>query len=97
MPKTNYYSFDKSATRDAYSKVYNPHDQNSPRGRDMSDQPGPGEYKYNNMNIGFSSRKFSFLSRTKNPQGNVNLSAKKPYETSQSSIFHDSLTLLSSV
>ena len=72
MPKTNYYSFGLSASRDAYKKVYNPHDQNSPRGRDMSDQPGPGEYKYKNLNIGVGARKFSFLSRTKNPQGKCN-------------------------
>jgi len=34
----------------------------------MKDQPGPGEYKYNNMNVGVDARKFSFLKRTKNVQ-----------------------------
>ena len=69
MPKTNYYSFGLSASRDAYNKVYTPGDQNSPRGRDMSGQPGPGEYKYKNHNIGVDAKKFSFLQRTKNTQG----------------------------
>jgi hypothetical protein len=66
MPKTNYYSFGNSASRDAYDKVYTPGDQPSPRGRDMKDMPGPGEYKYKNMNVGVDARKFSFLKRTKN-------------------------------
>ena len=69
MPKTNYYSFGLSASRDAYNKVFTPGDHNSPRGKDMKDQPGPGEYKYNNMNVGVDARKFSFLKRTKNVQG----------------------------
>ena len=69
MPKTNYYSFGLSASRDAYEKVYNPHDNNSPRGKDSKDMPGPGEYKYKNMSIGMDARKFSFLKRTKNVQG----------------------------
>ena len=61
MPKTNYYSFGLSATRDSYNKVYTPGGHNSPRGRDMKDQPGPGEYKYKNMTVGVDARKFSFL------------------------------------
>ena len=69
MPKTNYYSFGLSASRDAYNKVYTPGGHSSPRGRDMKDQPGPGEYKYDNMNVGVDARKFSFLKRTKNVQG----------------------------
>ena len=69
MPKTNYYSFGNSASRDAYNKVYTPGDQPSPRGRDMKDMPGPGEYKYKNMNVGVDARKFSFLKRTKNVYG----------------------------
>ena len=35
----------------------------------MRDMPGPGEYKYNNMNVGVDARKFSFLQRTKNVYG----------------------------
>ena len=67
MPKTNYYSFGLSASRDNYNKNYGSH--NSPRGRDMKDQPGPGEYKYKNMTVGVDARKFSFLARTKNVLG----------------------------
>ena len=37
MPKTNYYSFGLSASRDAYNKVFTPGDHNSPRGKDMKD------------------------------------------------------------
>ena len=69
MPKTNYYSFGNSASRDAYNKVYTPGEPPSPRGRDMKDMPGPGEYKYSNHNIGVDARRFSFLQRTKNVQG----------------------------
>ena len=69
MPKTSYYSFGNSASRDAYNKVYTPGEPPSPRGRDMKDMPGPGEYKYNNMNVGVDARKFSFLKRTKNQYG----------------------------
>ena len=76
MPKTNYYSFGNSASRDAYNKVYTPGDQPSPRGRDMKDMPGPGEYKYNNMNVGVDARKFSFLKRTKNVYGKSDSQAK---------------------
>lgn len=42
----------------------------------MSDQPGPGEYKYSNMNIGVGARKFSFLQRTKNIQEPDNIMIK---------------------
>ena len=35
----------------------------------MKDMPGPGEYKYKNMNVGVDARKFSFLRRTKNVYG----------------------------
>ena len=43
MPKQLYYSFGNSASREAYNKVYNPMD-NSPRGADAKQFPGPGEY-----------------------------------------------------
>lgn len=43
MPKTNYYTFDKSATRDQMNKTYNPLD-NSPRGDEAKMIPGPGHY-----------------------------------------------------
>ena len=62
MPKSNYYSFGLSASREAYEKVYNPHEStSSPRRGDSKDMPGPGEYNYKNMAIGVDSRKFSFL------------------------------------
>ena len=83
MPKTNYYSFGNSASRDAYNKVYTPGDQPSPRGRDMKDMPGPGEYKYKNMNVGVDARKFSFLRRTKNVYGKslTKITKKLPSKT----------------
>ena len=81
MPKTNYYSFGNSASRDAYNKVYTPGDQPSPRGRDMKDMPGPGEYKYKNMNVGVDARKFSFLRRTKNVYGKSLLNITKKLQT----------------
>ena len=77
MPKTNYYSFGLSASRDHYNKVYTPGGANSPRGRDMRDQPGPGEYKYKNMSVGVDARKFSFLQRTKNVLGKFKWSLKR--------------------
>lgn len=43
MPKTYYYTFGLSASRDQMNKVYNPLD-NSPRGRESLQIPGPGEY-----------------------------------------------------
>lgn len=67
MPKQLKYTFGNSAGRDDYNKVYNPMD-NSPRGNDAKLFPGPGEYKYKNMNIGVDAKKFSFLKRCKNPQ-----------------------------
>ena len=42
----------------------------------MKDMPGPGEYKYNNMNVGVDARKFSFLKRTKNVYGKSDSQAK---------------------
>ena len=68
MPKTNYYSFGLSATREQMSKVYNPA-ENSPRSSLTKDLPGPGEYKYKNYSTGTGGRHFSFLKRTKNSQG----------------------------
>lgn len=68
MPKTNFWTFGKSATREACSRVYTPGDT-SPRAKDASSMPGPGSYKYKNFSIGQDARKFSFLSRTKNPLG----------------------------
>ena len=68
MPKTHYYSFGLSATREQMSKAYNPMD-NSPRGAEAKLIPGPGEYKVKNFNIGNGGRHFQFLKRTKNPQG----------------------------
>lgn len=93
MPKTNYYSFGNSASRDAYDKVYTPGDQPSPRGRDMKDMPGPGEYKYKNMNVGVDARKFSFLKRTKNVYGKslLNITKKLPFNAT---IFFMLLTTL---
>lgn len=87
MPKTNYYSFGNSASRDAYNKVYTPGDQPSPRGRDMKDMPGPGEYKYKNMNVGVDARKFSFLKRTKNVYGKSSLNITKKLTTMVISFF----------
>lgn len=68
LPKTNYYTFGNSATREQMNKVYNPLD-NSPRGEESSRIPGPGEYKYKNFSIGTEGRRFSFHLRTKNCQG----------------------------
>ena len=68
MPKTNYYTFGLSASREAVNKVYNPM-ENSPRQQDVRDMPGPGEYKYKNFSCGQEGRRFSFLKRTKNSQG----------------------------
>ena len=47
MPKTNYYSFGNSATREQVNKVYNPLD-NSPRGSEARQLPGPGQYSFKN-------------------------------------------------
>ena len=68
MPKTNYYSFGLSASREQMNKVYNPM-ENSPRDKESRNMPGPGEYKYNNFDVGREARQFSFLRRTKNSQG----------------------------
>ena len=68
LPKTNFYTFGKGATRDQMNIVYNPLD-NSPRGSESKAIPGPGEYAYKNMAIGQDSRHFSFLRRTRNSQG----------------------------
>lgn len=64
-PKTNYYSFGLSASREQMNKCYNPLD-NSPRNIDSMAIPGPGEYKYKNFSVGTEGRRFSFLGRTKN-------------------------------
>ena len=50
------------------NKVYNPLD-NSPRGAESRQIPGPGEYKFKNMTVGTEGRHFSFLRRTKHSQG----------------------------
>ena len=47
MPKTNYYTFGNSATREQVNKVYNPLD-NSPRGSEARQLPGPGQYTFKN-------------------------------------------------
>ena len=60
LPKTNYYTFDKSATRDQMNKTFNPLD-NSPRGVESKQIPGPGHYMYKNMTVGTGGRHFSFL------------------------------------
>lgn len=68
MPKTNYYTFGSSASRDQVNKVFNPMD-NSPRGTESRQIPGPGEYKYKNNSFGTEGRRFSFLQKTKYSQG----------------------------
>ena len=68
LPKTNYYTFDKSATREQMNKTYNPLD-NSPRGVDIKQMPGPGHYSYKNNSVGTGGRHFSFLQKTKYAQG----------------------------
>jgi hypothetical protein len=73
MPKTTYYSFGNSATRESFSKVYN-EANNSPREIDARSQPGPGQYTYKNKAIGQEGRRFSFLQRTKNIYGKSNSS-----------------------
>lgn len=64
MPKTNYYTFGSSASRDQNNKVYNPMD-NSPRGTETRQIPGPGAHTYNNNSFGTEGRRFSFLQKTK--------------------------------
>ena len=68
LPKTNYYTFDKSATREQMNKTYNPLD-NSPRGSESKQVPGPGTYQYKNMSMGTGGRHFSFLQKPKYAQG----------------------------
>ncbi len=69
LPKTNYYSFGLSASREQMNRCYNPM-ENSPRGSETRHMPGPGEYKYRNMTIGgHEGKHFSFLKRTTNVQG----------------------------
>ena len=69
LPKTNYYSFGLSASREQMNRCYNPM-ENSPRGSESRHMPGPGEYKYRNMTIGgHEGKHFSFLKRTTNVQG----------------------------
>ena len=68
LPKTHYYSFGLSATREQVNKVYNPN-ENSPRSSEARKIPGPGEYKYKNFTTGTGGRHFSFLKRTKNSLG----------------------------
>ena len=70
LPKTNYYTFDKSATREQMNKTYNPLD-NSPRGVDIKQMPGPGHYSFNNNSVGTGGRHFSFLQKTKYAQGKL--------------------------
>ena len=60
LPKTNYYTFDKSATREQMNKTYNPLDP-SPRGEESRQVPGPGSYQYKNKSMGTGGRHFSFL------------------------------------
>ena len=86
MPKTNYYSFGMSATREQVNRVYNPL-SNSPRGEESRQIPGPGTYQYKNYSVGTEGRHFSFLRRTKNSQGkftafhsNYALERQKPNE-----------------
>lgn len=67
LPKTNYYTFDKSATREQMNKTYNPLD-NSPRGVDIKQMPGPGHYSFKNNSVGTGGRHFSFLQKTKYAQ-----------------------------
>ena len=57
MPKTNYYSFGLSATREQMNKAYNPAD-NSPRGAEAKLIPGPGYYKVRNFDVGKGGRHF---------------------------------------
>ena len=57
MPKTYYYSFGMSPTRDAYNKVYNPF------GKDKPEMPGPDKYNYKNKSVGEDTYKFSFRKR----------------------------------
>ena len=68
LPKTHYYSFGLSATREQVNKCYNPN-ENSPRCSEAKKLPGPGEYKYKNYTTGTGGRHFSFLKRTRNSQG----------------------------
>ena len=70
LPKTNYYTFDKSATREQMNKTYNPLD-NSPRGVDIKQMPGPGHYSFKNNSVGTGGRHFSFLQKTKYAQGKL--------------------------
>jgi len=75
MPKTNYYTFGLSASREQVNKAYNPMN-NSPRGVESRAIPGPGEYKYKNYKIGTEGRRFSFLGRTKDVQEPANVMIK---------------------
>jgi len=75
LPKTEVYSFGRSATRDQMNKVYNPL-CNSPRAVDSKAMPGPANYEYKNMSIGTEARRFSFLRRTRNSMEPQNLMTK---------------------
>lgn len=68
LPKTNYYSFGRGPSRDAFDAVYVP-GKNSPRLKESRGMPGPGEYKYSNFSIGKEGRKFQFYERTTNVHG----------------------------
>ena len=72
LPKTHYYSFGLSATREQVNKVYNPN-ESSPRSSEARKIPGPGEYKYKNFATGTGGRHFSFLKRTRNSQGKLSV------------------------
>jgi hypothetical protein len=68
LPKTNYYSFGRGPSRDAFDAVYVP-GKNSPRLKESIDTPGPCEYQYSNFSIGKEGRKFQFYERTTNVHG----------------------------
>ena len=58
LPKTAYYTFGNSATREQMGRTYNPIGGNSPRLRDVESSPGPGTYTYKNKGMGTEGNRF---------------------------------------
>ena len=69
LPKTAYYTFGNSATRDQMAKTFNPIGGNSPRMSEVEQMPGPGTYSYANKSMGTEGNRFQFLRKTKNFRG----------------------------
>ena len=70
LPKTAYYTFGNSATREQMNRTFNP-GNSSPRQKDSENSAGPGSYSYKNKGMGTEGNRFQFLRRTKDFRGEL--------------------------